>query len=314
VITSKNNNFLFLSILLIIILAGCSSKPALESESLSLNSARYGHAAVNDGNKIYVIAGSYKANFLSDIEIIDPVTEKIEVIKGRLIPRRYFSAVWDGKHSIYILGGVSLADKKFSYEKRVEVFNTITHEVSFAKPLPAPTRINSAVFLNGRIFVFGGTYPKDGKLKATPIVAVLDIAKNKWIRAANMPTAKTTRAVAKDGFIYAVGGYDRTSKLDVFERFDPKLNKWEPLPPMPVKISAHSITVVQDKLFVFGDYDNLDSTYSYDFVTHEWDKIDIGYKASRHNAATTLADTTYVIGGNIGGNGPFLDYIQAFKL
>jgi len=313
VINSKNN-FLFLILFLSTVLTGCSSKPDLNSEPLSLSTARYGHVAVNDSKKIYVIAGANETGYLSDIEIIEPIFGTTEVLKNRLIPRRYFTAVWDGKHSIYILGGVSIEDKKFRYEKRVEVFNTITHEVSFAQPLPVPTRISSAVFLNGSIFVFGGASPKKRKLKASPIVAVLNIAQKKWRRAADMPTAKTTRAVAKDGFIYVVGGYDRTSSLDVFEKFDPQLNKWESLPSMPVKISAHSLTAVKNKLFVFGSYNNLKSTYSYDFLTHIWEKINIGYKASRHNATTTLGDTTYVIGGNTGGNGPFLDYIQTFKL
>jgi len=296
------------------VLSGCSSKPILKSEPLSLSTARFGHAAINDGNKIYVLAGANQSGFLSDIEIIDPIMAKTEVLKGKLIPRRYFSAVWDGKHSIYIIGGVSLEGKKVSFEKRVEVFNTITNEVSFAQPLSTPTRINSAVFLNGRIFVFGGSYPKEGNLKASAIVNVFNVDKNKWFRAKNMPTAKTTRAITKDGSIYVVGGFDSTSSLDVFEKFDPKLNRWESLPVMPVKISAHSVTVVKNKLFVFGDYNNLESTYSYDFLAHKWEKIDIGYKASRHNATTTLGDTTYVIGGNTSGNGPFLNYIQTFNL
>ena len=266
-INSKNIS-LSLITLLLIILTGCSSKPDLNSEPLSLSTARYGHAAVNDGSKIYVLAGANKSGFLSDIEIIEPLLGKKEVLKNRLIPRRYFSAVWDGKHSIYILGGVSIEDKKFRYEKRVEVFNTITHDVSFAQPLPAPTRINSAVFLNGSVFVFGGAYPSKGQLKASQIVAVLNIAQKKWVRAADMPTAKTTRAVVRDGLIYVVGGYDRTSSLDVFEKFDPQLNKWESLPTMPVGISAHSLTIVKDKLFVFGNYNNLNSTYSY-LISHK---------------------------------------------
>ncbi|MBA6233783.1 MULTISPECIES: Kelch repeat-containing protein [unclassified Colwellia] len=312
-INSKNIS-LSMTTFLLIILAGCSLKSDLNSESLSLSTARYGHAAVNDGSKIYVLAGANKSGFLSDIEIIEPLLGKKEILKNRLIPRRYFSAVWDGKHSIYILGGVSIEDKKFRYEKRVEVFNTITHEVSFAQPLPAPTRINSAVFLNGSVFVFGGGYPSKEQITASPIVAVLNIAQKKWVRAADMPTAKTTRAVVRDGLIYVVGGYDRTSSLDVFERFDPQLNKWESLPTMPEGISAHSLTIVKDKLFVFGNYNNLNSTYSYDFLTYEWELIDIGYKASRHNATTTLGDTTYVIGGNTGTKGSFLDYIQEFSL
>jgi len=296
------------------VLAGCSSKPNLEADVLSLSTARFGHAAVNDGEKLYVLAGGGKSNFLSDIEIIEPISGKTKVLHNKLIPRRFFSAVWDGKHSIYIVGGVSIKDNKLLFEKRVEVFNTITHEVTFSQPLPVPTRINSAVFLNGNIFVIGGTYPSKGRLKASPVVAVLKIAQKKWVRAADMPTAKSTRAVVKDGFIYVVGGYDGTSSLNTFERFDPQLNKWESLSPIPVGISAHSLTLINDTLFLFGNYHDLKSTYSYDFDTLEWNKIDIAYKASRHNATTTLGDTTYVIGGVAGSKGPFLDYIQAFKL
>lgn len=313
-ITSKSNNLLFFTIFLLMVLTGCSTKHVLESEQLSLQNPRFGHAVVNDGKKIYVLAGSNKTGLLSDIEIIDPISGKTKVLNDLLIPRRYFSAIWDGNHSIYIVGGVSLIDKKFGYEHRVEIFNTITHEISFAQPLPAPTRVNSAVFLNGQVFVFGGAYPKNGKLKASPIVAVLNIAENNWVRAANMPTAKTTRAVVRDGLIYVVGGYNHTSSLKVFERFDPKLNEWESLPPIPVNISAHSVTIVGDKLFVFGDYTNLTSTYSYNFTTQVWSKIEIGYKASRHNASTTLGNKTYVIGGTVTGSKPHLDYVQVFKL
>jgi len=301
----------FLSLLFLLAVAGCSVQPKVGSELLSLNAARYGHAAVNDGKNIYVLAGANQTGLLSDIEIIDPKTNFHEILKGRLLPRRYFSAVWDGKNSIYIIGGMSLKNKRLVFEKRVEVFNTLTHEVSFAKSLPAPTRINSAVLLDGRIFVFGGTFPEQRRLKASAIVSVFDIAKNSWMRAENMPTAKTTKAVVKDGYIYVVGGYDRTSNLNVFERFDPKLNKWQTLPSLPVKMSAHSAVVVDNQLFTFGDYDNLDATYVYDFNSSEWKKIDIGYKASRHNAVTLLNNNVYVIGGNTGSKGPFLDYIQS---
>ena len=301
-------------ILLFVNLVGCATKPMDTSEQLSLTTARYGHAVVNDGNKIYVIAGANQSGFLSDIEIIDPSTNKINVLANKVIPRRYFSAVWDGKHSIYILGGVSLKNKKFRYEKRVEVFDTRTNAVSFAKPMPLPTRINSAVLMNERIFVLGGAYPKNGKLTASALVGVFDIKNDSWMRAANMPSAKTTKAFVKGNFVYVVGGYDSVSSLDVFERFDPITNQWLTLPPLPVKISAHSISLIENKLFIFGDYNNLTSTYRYDFDANKWEKIDIDYKASRHNATTTLGESTYVIGGNTGTKGPFLNYIQVFKL
>ena len=305
---------LLISLFSIILLTSCSTNEAQVAEEFSLSTARFGHASVNDGKNLYVLAGSNKSGFLSDIEIIDPVTKKIEVLENKLIPRRYFSAVWDGKHSIYIVGGVSVKRKRLYFEKRVEVFNTITKQVSFAPSLPTPTRINSAVFLKGNIFVFGGTYPTDGGLIPSSVVTVLKISENKWVRAADMPTAKSTRAVERNGLIYVVGGYNTKTALNVFEQFDPRLNQWKTLPPLPVKISAHSVSLVDDKLFVFGNYNSLQSTYSYDFLSQKWQEVFIGYKASRHNAATTLNNITYVTGGTLTGKGPFLDYIQAFNL
>ena len=313
---SKQNNSLYFIILLTVIFSGCSSKTTLtEPEGFSLNSPRYGHATVNDGKKIYVLGGSGLRKFTDSIEIIDPITKNIEVLQGLLLPRRYFSAVWDGKHSIYILGGVSKTNGKARLEKRVEVFNTITHEVTFAKPLPVPTRINTAVVLDGSIFVMGGSGLHKRKLKATPLVGVYDIKKNSWLRAADMPTAKATRAVVKDNFIYVIGGYNRDSSLNVFERFNPILNTWESLPSMPEGLSAHSVALVNDKLYTFGNYHNLETTYSYDFSTKMWEKVDIGYIGRRHTAATTLNDITYVIGGNTTPDGSSAQgTIQEFKL
>jgi N-acetylneuraminic acid mutarotase len=313
-ITFIHNTLLVFVTLLLVNLTGCSTSPSSKSDVLSLSTARYGHAVVNDDKKIYVLAGANKTGFLSDIEIIDPATGNIQILPNKIIPRRYFSAVWDGKHSIYIIGGISRENSKHRFEKRVEVFNTQTNDVSFAKELPLPTRINSAVFLNNNIYVFGGTHPKNKILVPTSLVAMLDIKNNKWERQADMPTAKTTKATVKDGFIYLVGGYDRNASLSVFERFNPETNQWLSLAPLPIKISAHSINVVNNKLYVFGDYHNLTSTYAYDFTNEKWQKLEIGYKASRHNAVTTLGKNTYVLGGNTGTSGPFLDDIQVFKL
>jgi len=312
--TYKSQTLLSFFILILLALSGCATQPVDDADSMSLNNARYGHAAVNDGDKIYVIAGSNKTGFLSDIEVIDPKTKEIRVLANKVIPRRYFSAVWDGYHSIYIIGGVSLQNNQHRYERRVEIFNTQTNEVTFGKEIPVSTRINTAILLDNKIFVLGGAIPKNNKLTATALVGMLDIKQNEWIRAADMPTAKTTRAIAKDGLIYVIGGYDRSSSLNVFERFNPKTNQWTSLPPLPINISAHSVDLVNNKLLLFGDYSNLSSTYAYDFDTEKWQKLEINYKASRHNAATTLGDITYVIGGNTGGSGPFLDYIQQFKL
>lgn len=314
---AKQFKLLFIVTLVVLFMSGCSSTGTIKKspiDNISLKQARFGHAMVNDGNKLYVLGGGYKRGFLSDIEIIDPSTQTTEVLKGKLIPRRYFSAVWDGEHSIYIIGGVSDENRQYRRESRVEVFNTLTKEVTFASSLPRATRLNSAVYKDGKIYNFGGSYVRNKKRKVTDLVAVYDIATNAWSKGVAMPTAKETKAFVKDDYIYVLGGYNYKTGLDAFERFDPQSNEWTTLPALPTKISAHSVTVAKDKLFVFGDYNELNLNYSYDFDSQVWQKLDVGYKPSRHNASTTLVDTIYVTGGNTGGNGPFLDYVQVFEV
>ncbi|MCH2058644.1 MAG: kelch motif-containing protein [Thalassotalea sp.] len=78
---SKVKLALLSSLLLAMMLSGCSTKPSISTETFFLETSRLGHAAVNDGRRIYVLAGSNQSVFLSDIEIIDPVTQEIKVQK-----------------------------------------------------------------------------------------------------------------------------------------------------------------------------------------------------------------------------------------
>jgi len=316
----KNRLVLVTSLLLI--LSGCASTVSTSSTSsasaqndpVSLEGVRYAHAMVNDGEKLYVIGGSNSSNFLSSIEIIDPKTKESVKLKGKIIPRRYFSAVWDGKESIYIIGGVSLNGDRFKYEKKVEVFNTKTHEVTLVKNLPEPTRTNTAVFKDDKIFVFGGGYPRGGTSKYHSTVAVYNTTNDTWQRGTDMPTAKASEAFIKDDYIYLVGGYNGKQSLNTFERYDPKLNRWQSLPAIPYRISGHSLALKGDKLYVFGNYLNTSETFSYDFNSQQWQKLDIGYIAARHAAATIIDDVIYVSGGITETDGVSHNSIQIFKL
>lgn len=303
---------------LLLVLSACTSTVIPQtSDSLKLQSARYAHAAATDGKLIYVFAGSVGGKFLRDIEIIDPATGAGEVLKDRLIPRRYFSAVWDGLHSIYLIGGVSLTKGKFRLERRVEIFNLNTHEISFAAPLPAPRRNSRAVFLDNSIYVFGGsTINKSSnfKLASTATSAMYDTITNKWRRLADMPSGKSSAAIVKDGVIYLAGGFNHQEALSVFERFEPKSNQWHTLAPLPRKISAHSAAVLGNKMVLFGDYEKLNTTLIYDFENSTWTESELGYQESRHNASVTIGNTIYVIGGNINSDGKSVGLIQAFTL
>lgn len=284
-----------------------------QPHELSLNIPRYGHAVVNNDEHIFVIGGSSKNGFLSDIEMIDPQTNIVVTLTDALIPRRYHTAVWDGQDSIYILGGVSVVTKGSKRstirEPRIEVFDIPTRQSKVVGKMPSPRRFGSAQYKNGKIFFIGGSYNNS----ATSSVFIYNINKNKWKITASMPTAKDTKTVIHGDHIYAIGGYYSKSALNVFERYDITTGEWQSLATLPQALSANSVTVLGDKIFSFGDYTELDNTLIYDINAGSWKKGPSDYLASRHNAVTVLNNKIYVIGGNIASSGSYLDYIQVFS-
>lgn len=278
-----------------------------------LDTPRFGAGIANDGEAIYVFGGSSEEKWLGDVEIIDPETENIQVLHDHILPRRYFSAVYDGNHHIYLIGGISHEGDDYAYESRVEVFDTRSRTISQAAPLPYPTRINAAAYLDGKIYVVGGGHRdwKTKQMKRSSLMAVYDIAANTWSLAPPMPSAKETTAVTYDGKIYVMGGYDGDKAVTSFEQYDPDTNAWTRLPDLPHPLSAHSATVWHDKLFTFGHYTNLTATLVYDFKAQQWQEADLPVAASRHNQATTIDDKVYVIGG-LEPAVKVLDAIQVF--
>ena len=59
--------------------------------------------------------------------------------------------------------------------------------------------------------------------------------------------------VAIGHFIYAVGGYDSHSQLRSVERYNTEQNVWEYMTPMLHPRSALSASVLDDKIWVFGE-------------------------------------------------------------
>nr|WP_252735784.1 kelch repeat-containing protein [Aestuariibacter sp. A3R04] len=284
------------------------------SQVLKLEYPRYAAGVTADTQAIYAFGGSNENGLRDDIEIIDLATNNSQVLKGHILPRRYFSAVADGNNRIFLIGGVSRSGIRAKYENRVEIFNTETRVVSEAAPLPYPTRINTAVRLGDKIYVMGGSHWdwQTKALKRTNLMSVYDINADTWSFAPPMPTGKATSAVTYEGKIYVAGGYTGEEKLDVFEQFDPVTNSWTSLPAMPMKLSAHTTTVWRNYLLSFGDFDAQDIVWAYNFTTKQWREIELPVMGVRHSKAVSIGDTVYLVGGTQGTKGPVKDTIQVF--
>ena len=313
----------FFSLVIFILLTslmGCTSIPIKESFltsqafTLKLNHGRYGHTIVNNGEHIFVFGGSGEHGLLSNLEIIDPKTGTIEQVNHVLIPRRYHTAVWDGKDSIYIMGGMSAVTygekRRLLRDPRIEIFDIPSRQSKIIGQMPRSRRLGSAQYYEDKIFFIGGS----SRNAATSTVSIYHVTEEQWILTAKMPTAKDTKTIQYGQYLYTIGGYNGQSPLNVFERYDIAARKWQSLAPIPQRISAHSVVVFDNKIISFGDYTQLDKTLVYDFKTGAWQQTTIGYLPSRHNAATVLNNKIYVIGGTTDGSGSYLDTIQTFGL
>jgi N-acetylneuraminic acid mutarotase len=315
--------FSFAVLMLLTSLMGCTSITSVPSKeslltsqvfTLKLNHGRYGHAIVNNGEHIFVLGGSGKHGLLSSLEIIDPQTGTIEQVNNLLIPRRYHTAVWDGNDSIYIMGGMSAVTygkkRRLLREPRMEVFDIPSRQSKIIGKIPEASRFGSAQYYDDKIFFMGGSR----QYSATSTVGIYDVTKDKWKLTEKMPTPKDTKTIQYGQYLFAIGGYNGKSPLNVFERYNITTGKWQSLASIPQKLSAHSVVVFDNKIVSFGDYTRLDNTLIYDFKTEAWHQTTIGYLPSRHNAATVLNNRIYVIGGNTDGSGSHLDTIQVFGL
>ncbi|MDY6928162.1 MAG: kelch repeat-containing protein [Pseudomonadota bacterium] len=314
--------------IVLLFITGCSVTPpgepignptgntVIEAQEFTLSEARYGHSVANDGEKIYVFGGTTSSGFSGDIEIIDPQTQKSQILKNKLIPRRYFSAVWDGKESVYIIGGMSLEGRRPFLQSAVEVFNTRTHEVTQAPSHIRATRMNTAVYLDDKIYVFGGATAGAGLrkgLKHVAWVSVYDTRTHQWTESDDMPVAFASEAVIYNNAIYLAGGFNGRKQFKTFYEFMPGSSQWRELTSLPIETSAHCMTIIKNNLYTFGNYDELEQTLRYNFDTGLWSNANLPLLPRRHAASTTLGNDIYVIGGTVSRIDLYVDSVQVFS-
>lgn len=55
-----------------------------------------------------------------------------------------------------------------------------------------------------------------------------------------------------DGHVYAIGGWDGSSRLDSVERYNPVLNTWSFIPPMKIALTSPAVVALKGHLYVTG--------------------------------------------------------------
>lgn len=283
-----------------------------------LKLARFGAAAVADDRYVYVTGGMNRGGYLDQIERFDSQTHEVTFLPGRVIARHHHgAALVDGR--IYLFGGAGYAARNAPpLESALEIYDLASGQVTRGAPMPEAVSSPAVAAVGGRIFAMGGVAGLPLAPRQINRTSIYDIASNTWSSGAPMPTTREKcPAVVSRDFIVVAGGYRATrtsSGLDIVEAYRPRTDEWERFPALGARVSAHAAAVLNDTLFLFGNYDPAEGVVAYDLVTHTSTPLSDGFTGVSQAAAVTLGDTICVVGGLDRNRDDATDLIQVFTL
>ncbi len=280
---------------------------------------RYGLTAVSDGKWIYVYGGAPHGgrngkDFMyqglhASIERINPISLKSEYFSSGLHRRaNHASVLSDNK--LITCGGRTQFGLERPKMKSCEFLDFSTGIFRELAPIPEAVRTLGMVDVANVLYVIGGVKDGPGYSKNT---YRLQENSRKWERLSDAPFEVSGQAVAFKNKIYILGGYNGKAMKSVMV-FDTKTMQWERLKDLPYPLSAYSAVSDGKSIFLFGDYNKMDTIHRYDPKTQELFLLDEKITPRRHTAAVIVNKSVYVIGGNQSSSGMALKLIEKFAL
>lgn len=185
--------------------------------------------------------------------------------------------------------------------RNVDCFNPQTGTWMSLSSLPfAVSKHGVAVTGQNILYLAGGEYPDGSASKAA---WRFDPAMNSWSEMAPMNIARSELGLATlDGFIYAVGGWEGTTRLGSIERYDPSTNRWEFVQSLKVQLTSPAVASMNGLLYVAGgaimdDGDGMDLVQRYDPKTDVWTELAPMLIPRSGAVASVLNGHLYVMGG-----------------
>ena len=83
-------------------------------------------------------------------------------------------------------------------------------------------------------------------------------------------------AAALDGLVYAIGGFDGVSRLDLVEMFEPRMNTWAEVTPLNSSRDGVCVATYGCWVYAVGGIDGpsyLNTVEAYDARTDRWEEM-----------------------------------------
>ena len=186
------------------------------TQKADMSTPRKTKTCVVDG-KIYAIGGWSTANEqpqLEIVEIYDPATDTWAKAQS-MNHARCSAAISVVNGEIYAMGGIGWPPNRDEsgqylsslYLSSVEMFNPKTNQWHEKTETSTPKADHSASVIDGKIYVMGGYFQEERKLKPLSTIEVYDPATDRWTQESDMLIGKFGHATEViDGHIYILGG------------------------------------------------------------------------------------------------------------
>ena len=167
--------------------------------------------------KIYAIGGwltTHEKPHLETVEVYDPGTDTWAKAEN-MNCARCSAAIGVVNGEIYAIGGLGsspVQDPSDFYLSNVEVFNPKTNQWQERKEMSVPKALHTASVIDGKIYVIGGYFSKDGEFKKLSTIEIYDPTTDHWTQKSDLPIGKWGhKTEVIDGQIYIFGGGPVTS-------------------------------------------------------------------------------------------------------
>ena len=158
------------------------------------------------------------------------------------------------------------------------------------------------------VFACGGL-TRDGDEKiATESSCCFIPDQGKWYRLASMRRRRCYHSVtANEGYVYAVGGSVSGHRFANVERYDPRIDSWAEIAPLPMDISSACCVSLNGVLYVCGGFTGLTPStlrvsrqvFEYNPATNLWQESAPLIHCRRGLCAVTVNQHIFAIGGRM---------------
>lgn len=264
----------------------------------SMTTPRQETGAALLGRKVYVVGGLLdRIPFVAtnEVEAFD-LDLNLWVPTPAMPQPRDHAAVASLAGKLYVIGGFN-AD--FNARADMFIYDPGTNQWSTGTSLPSARGACWAVAQLGKIYVFGGDGPTGNTTRTT---FIYDSDTLQWSQGADMATAREhLNAVGVGPFIYVIGGRNGGGATGANERYNPALNSWRTMAPMPTARSALFMETLGTKIYAAGgEIPQLFATHEiYDVATNTWTCAP-SMAIPRHGiAAVSLDEVILAPGGGV---------------